>query len=251
MSRPSLAIISDFKIEDILSNKRTIRIGTPFGPSKNMILSKFEDLEIVFISRRELEDELPLRRFNYRANIWGLNKIGVERILSLNHFRALEKKYSIGDIVIPDNLIDFNNLPQSYYDKLLITPMDLSKPFCKESRECLMKSAKALSNKVWKEGILACIGVPRLETEAERKLFTMQGCNLANIGVSPEIFLSRELRICYSSLGLVCSKPNDLRESVIEESVKIEEALNESKQILIKSIRMIPRERGCVCSMSE
>ena len=252
MPRLGFAVISDFKVDNILSNKKEIRVGTPYGPTRKMILSESEDYAIVFLARREIEDEVLLGKYNYCANIWGLNKIGIKRIISLNNYRALEKKYAIGDIVIPNNLIDYaNNLYQSFFDKLLITPVDLSEPFCSDLRNCLIKSSKSIPNKVWNKSIIACMGMHRFETTTERKLLTVQGCNLTNIGMSPEIFLSRELKMCYCSFGIVCSKSIALNETGIEESIKIEEALNASKQILKKCFTKIPKEKGCSCSISE
>lgn len=252
MPRPSFAVISDFKIDDILSNKKEIRIGTPYGPTRKMILSEYEDYEIISLARREIEDEVLPGKYNYRANIWGLNKIGIDRIISLNNYRALEKKYAIGDIVIPNNLIDYaNNLHQSFSDKLLITPMDLSEPFCSDLRNCLIGSSKSIPNKVWNKSVIACIGIQRFETTTERKLLITQGSNITNMGMSPEVFLSRELAICYCSLGIICSKPIALKEKGIEESAKIEEALNYSKQILKKCFTKIPKKKGCSCSISE
>jgi len=252
LPRPSFAVIGDFKIDDILSNKKELRIGTPYGPTRKMILSESKDYEIIFLARREIEDDVLLGKYNYRANIWGLNKIGIDRIISLNNYRALEKKYAIGDIVIPNNLIDYaNNLHQSFSDKLLITPVDLSEPFCLDLRNCLIRSSKSIPNKVWNKSVIACMGIYRFETATERKLLITQGSNLTNMGMSPEVFLSRELGICYCSLGIVCSKPIALNEKGIEESAKIEEALNSSKQILKKSFTKIPKKRGCSCSLSE
>jgi 5'-methylthioadenosine phosphorylase len=251
MVLPNLAIISDFELKDVFSKGQEIRVGTPFGPSMSMLSGKFGDSNIIYLSRREVEDEIPFRGFNYRANIWGINKIGVERIISLNYFRALDRKFAIGDLIMPNDLIDFTkDSPQTYYDKQLITPMDLSKPFCPDLRKHLMKS-KSSPKKTRKSGIVACVGLPRFETVAERKMFTMLGCNLVNVGISPEIFLSRELRMCYGSIGIVCSKAEDLKSPGDRKSFNIEETLDISKNIITQSLANMPKRRRCSCSESE
>ncbi len=249
--RPYLAILSDFKVDDIFSEKEDIKIGTPFGPSMSMVLCKLRDTEIVYLQRREVEYETPLRRLNYRANIWGLNKIGVERIISLNYFRALTKKFSIGDLVIPIDLIDFaKDLSQTFYDKLLIIQVDLSKPFCLELRKHFNKSSKSLSKRRWDKEIVSCVGESRFETFAERNMYTKLGCNIVNMDISPEIFLSRELGMCYGSLGIVYSKADDLRGRVDKGPNKIEKTLEILKKIL-QSMETLSKRKECTCSSSE
>ncbi len=251
MSRPCLALISDFNVKEIFLNGKEIRIGTPFGPSEIMYKMEFDQWEIIYLQRREVEDEIPIR-FNYRANIWGINKLGVERIVSLNNFRALNKKYLVGDIILPNNLIDFTKESiQTYYDKLLIDSIDLSKPFCTQMREILIKSSNSFSKRVWEEGIVACLVVPRFETLAERKMFTMLGCDLINVGISPEIFLSRELRMCYASIGVVYDKAKDLKYAKEEKLINFERASMNLKKILKDCIGDLLNIRGCSCKLSE
>jgi 5'-methylthioadenosine phosphorylase len=252
VSRPNLAVLSDFGIDDIFSNRKKIRVGTPFGPSELMLQVKFEDLELIYLQRREVEEEIPTQRYNYRANIWGLNKLGVERIISLNYFRAISKKYHIGDIVTPNNLIDFTKESvQTYNEKLLIDPIDLNEPFCSELKKILAKTPRPSSTRIWKDGIVACLGVPRFETQSERKMFTILGANLINVGISPEIFLSRELRMCYMPAGIIWSKSPVLIKNDDKKPNGIEKALVVLKKILKHNFKRIPKRRSCVCHLSE
>lgn len=252
MLRPYLAVLSDFNVDEIFSNRKETRIGTPFGPSEVILKARFEDLELFYLQRREVEEEIPTQKFNYRANIWGLNKLGVERIISLNYFRAINKKYLIGDIVAPKNLIDFTKESiQTYYEKLLIDPIDLNEPFCSELSKILVKKNKSSSIKIWKDGIVACLGVPRFETKSERKMFTIMGSNLINMGISPEIFLSRELRMCYLSIGIIWSKSPVLMKKDDKKPKDIDKALLDLKNILKKNLKRIPKRRSCVCHLSE
>ena len=252
VSRPNLAVLSDFSIDEIFSNRKETRIGTPFGPSELMYKVKFEDLELFYLQRREVEEEIPTQRFNYRANIWGLNKLGVERIISLNYFRAINKKYLIGDIIAPNNLIDFTKESiQTYYEKLLIDPIDLNEPFCSELNKILVKKSKSSSIKIWKDGIVACLGMPRFETKSERKMFSIMGTNLINVGISPEIFLSRELRMCYLSIGIIWTKSQVLIKNDDKKPKDIEEALLDLKSILKQNLKRIPKRTSCACYLSE
>ncbi len=252
MSRPNLAVLSDFGIDDIFSNRIETRVGTPFGPSELMLKVKFEDLELIYLQRREVEEEIPTQRYNYRANIWGLNKLGVERIISLNYFRAINNKYHIGDIVTPNNLIDFTKESiQTYYEKLLIDPIDLNEPFCSELSNILAKTSRSSSIRILKDAIVACLGLPRFETQSERKMFTILGANLINVGISPEIFLSRELRMCYASIGIIWSKSPVLIKNDDKKPNGIEKALVDLKSILKQNLKRIPKRRSCMCHLSE
>ncbi len=87
----SIAIIGGSGVRSILKGDQKI-IGTPYGPTPTLTLGEVKGRQVVFLPRHGQDHTVPPHRVNYRANLWGLKSLGVERIVATNAVGAIEKE---------------------------------------------------------------------------------------------------------------------------------------------------------------
>ena len=76
-----LALIggSGFTGNDVIEDCEEIEITTPWGaPSAPLVFGRLGGRSIVFLRRHGVKHEFAPHRVPYRANIWALQKAGVE-----------------------------------------------------------------------------------------------------------------------------------------------------------------------------
>lgn len=248
--RVRIAIIGGTGFERILGSGEPVLIGTPFGIPPRIILGEIGGRRVAFLPRHGPEHSLPPHRINYRANIWALKSIGVERIISTNAVGAINPDYRPGDIAIPADLIDFTKGRKStFFDKAPVTHIDVSTPFCPEISGLLLEESKKHAPVVRSGSIMAVTEGPRFETPAEIRMLRALGADLVGMTASPEAFLARELGICYCPLCFVSNMAAGMQERVTaKEVLEVAERLYPVVDAILKGvIASIPPERGCRC----
>jgi 5'-methylthioadenosine phosphorylase len=174
--------------------------GEPSGAYRKFV---YKGVELYFLNRHGANHSIPPHKVNYRANIDGFSKLGVERIISFTAVGGISGAEP-GDIVLPDNAIDFTSgREQTFYDGGLIHHIDFTEPFCPELRMLVKESAAASGTKLWDGGVYLCTNGPRLETAAEIKAFGGLGATLVGMTLFPEAPLAREREICYANVSVV------------------------------------------------
>jgi 5'-methylthioadenosine phosphorylase len=206
------AVIGGSGAYDLLKNEgfgvdlECRKIITPFGESASIHRFKSEakasHYSFLFISRHgETGYEISAPFVNYRANIWALKECGVERIISWSGPGIINKKYSVGDFVIPHDIIDeTRGREYTFFGGMGIGFIRQSHPFCSEIRDTLSSALKDVKENYHIEGVYVCTQGPRLETAAEIRKFRILGGDMVGMTLAPEVFLSRELEMCYASV---------------------------------------------------
>src|SRR5229473_2993816 len=65
-----------------LTNTREVRVRTPFGdPSDAIVLGTLEGKRVAFLARHGRGHRILPGEINYRANIYAMKLLGVERII--------------------------------------------------------------------------------------------------------------------------------------------------------------------------
>src|SRR5439155_23413750 len=194
----------------------------------------------------------PPHKVNYRANIWGLKSLGIERIIATNAVGAINQQLSPGEIVIPSDLVDMTkSRVGTFYESSPVTHIDVSQPYCPKVREVLAASTAANGRSSPKEAVMACTEGPRYETPAEILMLRTIGCDIVGMTGAPEAFLARELEMCYASISFVSNMAAGLQRTL--SAREVEETGHETSQILnkilIEAIGKIPDTReGCSCA---
>ena len=243
------------------------RVRTPYGFSNPVHLCENAGFRFLFLSRHgEKGYEKTAPFVNYRANIYAAKSLGVTRIVAWTGPGAISRKVRPGDLVLPDDLLDFTrNRPSTFYGGKGIGFLRQYPVFCERLRDALRSEAKLREGggKVHFGGTYACTEGPRLETPAEIRFLARAGADLVGMTLCPEAFLARELEICYAPVAYVTNYAEGVRKmpyrrgALFEgmlppgEAAAVEAAKNAIPAIAIAAARAIAgEERDCPCAVS-
>ncbi len=254
LEKTKIGVIGGTGFESLFKDAEQLRVGTPYGVAPPLSVGNLGGKRVVFLPRHGTEHSLPPHRVNYRANIYALYSLGVERIIAINAVGAINRNFKPSDIVLPHDFVDFTKIrPTTFYDEAPVTHVDVSQPYCPEIRRVIIETAKSLGIPLWSEAILVCTEGPRFETAAEIEVFRRLGCDIVGMTGVPEVVLARELEICYAALCFVSNMAAGMQErltptEVAEISGKVMPKL---EQILIETVKALPIEREGRCPCTE
>jgi len=249
----SLAIIGGTGLSAFVAKIAEKRIKTPYGMSPPITIGKMGGKNIAFLPRHGERHERPPHKINYRANLWSLQSLGVERILATNAVGAINETYRPGDLVIPHDFIDFTkNRSLTFYDSAPVTHIDMTEPYCPELKRMLKKATERRAERAWSNAVYACMEGPRYETPAEIHMLKILGCDVVGMTGIPEATLARELEICYATVCFVSNMAAGIQkristEEVIEIGKKVTPVL---QKVLEDACTQVPEKRSCTCSQA-
>ena len=248
-----IAILGGSGVKSVISGTEKV-VGTPYGPTPCVILGEIGGRRAVFMPRHGETHSSPPHRVNYRANIWGLKSLGVERIIATNAVGAIDPALPPGEIVIPADLVDFTKSRKgTFYEGPPVTHIDVSEPYCPTIRKILITESQRFRRQIHDDIVMACTEGPRYETPAEIRMLKTMGCGIVGMTGAPEAFLSRELEICYATICFVSNMAAGLQKKLSAHEVeqKGQETSQALNKILVETIGKIPEERkGCPCGNS-
>jgi 5'-methylthioadenosine phosphorylase len=254
ISNPKIAIIGGSGLEDpkFFKKIKKINIKTSYGHTSGPInIVDFCGTQIAFLSRHGKNHDFPPHKVNFRANIWALKEIGVERIISVSAVGSLKANFKPGDIAILDQFIDFTKKREyTFYDNEVIHT-SLADPFCPELRALFYKEAKKLRIPVHQNGTYLCIEGPRFSTRAESKFFR-NFADVIGMTIVPEAVLAREKELCYISLAMVTDydvwQPHPVN---TEEVIKMMgKNIDKIQKLIMSAVSKIDDKRNCSCRES-
>lgn len=253
---PNIAIIGGSCLDRMtcLQEPRELIIDTPFGKTSSpIVVGILEGQPVAFLSRHGNGHHLSPSEVPYRANIYALKSLGVQRIVSISACGSLREDFVPGDIVIPDQIMDFTReRKRTFFEGGIVAHLSVAEPFCTELSELVYKAVKATGNTVHHSGALITIEGPRFSTRAESNTFRSWGMSVINMSSAPEAFLAREAEICYCVMNHVTDY--DVWHTS-EEPVTVDmviEILNRNTEIAQQAIRnliqALPGECDCKCA---
>jgi 5'-methylthioadenosine phosphorylase len=251
----SIAVIGGSGLYHMADLKETkeYRVKTPFGKtSAPIVVGTLEDTRVAFLARHGKGHHLTPGEVPYRANIFALKSLGVERIISVNACGSLREDYAPGHIVIPDNLFDqTKDRSRSFFGGGLVAHIGVANPFCSGLSAELETAVRKTGAVTHKEGSFIIIEGPRFSTKAESHVFRNWGMSIIGMTAAPEAFLAREAEICYAVMAHVTDY-DVWHES--ESPVTVEmiiQTLNKNTQKAQEAIRNLVRGlkagRSCEC----
>lgn len=183
------------------------KIDTPYSSSQVSLYGEVvNSKKFWFLPRHGKDHSVPPHVVNYRANLWALKEAGVKNIVAVNAVGGLSEKMGPGQIVIPDQIIDYTwGREHTYFDGLssLDNHIDFSWPYDKALSASLTAAADQVGINTINTGVYACTQGPRLETSAEVLKLKRDGCDIVGMTGMPEAALARELGLAYSCISLV------------------------------------------------
>ena len=241
-----------YQIEGLIDTKETI-IDTPFGaPSDAIVTGVLNGVGVAFLPRHGRGHRLMPSEIPFRANIYALKSLGVERVISVSAVGSLRENIHPLDMIVPDQLIDRTvGRPSTFFGDGLIAHVGMADPFCPEMRDILYNSASEMGARAHPSGTLVIINGPQFSTRAESHMYRSWGADIIGMTALPEAKLAREAEMCYSILA--CSTDYDcwhesaepVTVEMVVENLTRNTAL--SKAILADVITRVGPAQGCSC----
>ena len=236
-----------------LSNIHEERVSTPFGdPSDAFVLGELEGRKVAFLARhgrghRLLPTELP-----FRANIYAMKTLGVERILSMSAVGSLKEEHAPGHFVIPDQFIDrtFARVATFFGDGI-VGHVAFGDPVCGTVARVITDACSSEGVTARPNGTYVCMEGPQFSTRAESNLYRSWGADVIGMTNLQEAKLAREAEICYATAAMVtdydCWREGH-DDVTVEQIVAVlnQNAANASR-VIKAAVAAMPRERGCAC----
>jgi 5'-methylthioinosine phosphorylase len=210
---------------------RRHNVTSKYGPTSDVILEvEIDEKALLFLPRHASNHHIAPHLINYRANIWALHKVGVERIISVNAVGGIHPSFATGDLVLPHQLIDYTfGREFTFFDGLAgpLDHIDFSEPYSEDLRSRLLQASHVSDRNTHNFGVYACTQGPRLETAAEVQRLKRDGCDLVGMTSMPEAALARELNMEYASICMVVNPAAGLTDQALSH----EEISRESKKM--------------------
>ena len=255
MSEVKLAVIGGSGVYDIeaLTEVEERRISTPFGdPSDTLVIGTLSDKRIAFLPRHGRGHLLTPSEVPYRANIWALKSLGVERIISISACGSMKEAYAPRHIVIPDQIYDnTKKRDYSFFGNGLVAHIGTAEPFCPHLRQVLYEAARQAGGTVHMGGTFITIEGPRFGTRGESLIYRSWGVDIIGMTAVPEAQLAREAEICYATMAHVTDydvwheEEEAVNVAMLIANLMANAAL--SKRTIAELVPLLGDERPCDC----
>jgi 5'-methylthioadenosine phosphorylase len=229
-------------------------VDTPFGkPSDEYITGTLEGIRMVFLPRHGKGHRFLPSEVNYRANIYGMKKLGVERIISVSAVGSMKEEIVPGHIVIPDQFLDRTKgiRKDTFFGAGIVGHVQFADPVCSELSTVLHDAAREAGATVHKGGTYVCMEGPAFSTRAESHMYRSFGVSVIGMTNLTEAKLAREAEICYGVIALSTDYDcwHDTHDDVSVEAILtiIKNNVAMAKNIIRHAIGHIAAERHCPC----
>lgn len=242
-----------YQIEDIKNIKR-VSVLTPFGkPSDKFVIGNLGGKEVVFLPRHGRGHRILPSQINYPANIYGMKKLGVERIISFSACGSLKEELKPLDFVLPNQFVDRTNQarPMTFFGEGIVAHITFSDPVCLDLARIIYDAAKELGLNIHQGGTYINMEGPQFSTRAESNLYRQWGMDIIGMTNMAEAKLAREAEICYVTLAAVtdydCWRGHDMAVTINMVIQNLLKNTENTKKILKLAIPRISDKRNCTC----
>lgn len=242
-----------YKIEGI-KDIRQVAVDTPFGvPSDKFTIGNLEGKEIVFLPRHGVGHRISPSEINYRANIYGMKKLEVERIISVTACGSLKEEIKPLDFVVVDQFIDRTNHARdmTFFSQGIVAHIAFAHPICKNLSELIYEAGKSLKLNMHKGGTYINMEGPAFSTLAESNLYRSWGMDVIGMTNMAEAKLAREAEICYATIACVtdydCWHPHHETVTIDVVIQNLLKNIENAKRIISMVVKSLPTQRDCAC----
>ena len=249
MDKASIGVFGGTGFYKFFDNMEEFVVETPYGSTSTSIsIAEIYGKKVAFLPRHGKNHEYPPHKIPYRANLWAMKKLGVERIIAPNACGSLQPHIKVGDFVICDQFVDrTSGRVSTFYDGPITTHIGMAEPYCPELMQIAINNLKKLGYPHHEKGTVVVIEGPRFSTLSESEWFTSMGWEVINMTQYPEVVLARELEMCFLNISVVTDYDvglvsNGSVEPVSHEMVTkiFDENLEKLKTLIIDIIKDIP-----------
>jgi 5'-methylthioadenosine phosphorylase len=236
-----------------LTDVEEIEIETPFGkPSDAYRIGTLEGKRVAFLARHNRHHTISPSELNFRANIYGFKKLGVEWILSASAVGSLKEELKPLDIVLPDQFYDRTKTRIStFFGEGIVVHVSFAHPLCSQLADVIAQGAKESGIHVKRGGTYVCMEGPQFSTVAESNTYRKNGADLIGMTNLQEAKLAREAEICYTTIALVtdydCWHPQHDAVTVAEVIENLKKNSDHAQTIIRSTVKRLPVDRTCKC----
>jgi 5'-methylthioadenosine phosphorylase len=237
-----------------MTDVTSVTVDTPFGrPSDEYVMGTLDGVQMVFLPRHGKGHRLSPSEVNYRANVYGMKKLGVTRIISVSAVGSLQEEIVPGHIVIPDQFIDRTRgfRKDTFFGNGVVGHVQFADPVCGDLSATLYQAAQEAGATVHRGGTYVCMEGPAFSTRAESQLYRSFGASIIGMTNLTEAKLAREAEICYGVIALSTDYDcwHQAHEDVSVESIIaiIKANVAMAKQIIKHAAQAVAAGRSCGC----
>ena len=239
-----------------LTNVEEVHVDTPFGsPSDSFVIGTLENERVAFLPRHGRGHRLTPTEVPFRANIYAMKLLGVERILSASAVGSLQEKYAPLDMVIPDQFFDRTRgrvRESTFFGEGIVAHVSFAHPVCGALGDVLEDSCRSADVKAHRGGTYLCMEGPAFSSVAESKVYRSWGMDIIGMTNLQEAKLAREAEICYATLALVtdydCWHPGHDAVSVETVIEYLNKNVRNAQTIMREAVKRLRKaDRDCKC----
>ncbi|HTJ31047.1 MAG TPA: S-methyl-5'-thioadenosine phosphorylase [Acidobacteriaceae bacterium] len=230
------------------------KVETPYGdPSDSFVLGTLEGRKVAFLARHGRGHKLLPSELNFRANIYAMKALGVERILSVSAVGSLKEEHKPTDFVIPDQFIDRTFLRTStFFGDGIVGHVAFGDPVCAVVGKAAADACASLGVTGKRGGTYVCMEGPQFSTKAESNLYRSWGADVVGMTNLQEAKLAREAEICYATVAMVtdydCWHPGHDSVTVDQIVAVLHQNAENAAKMVRAAVALLPKERTCACA---
>ena len=256
MTTAEIGVFGGSGFYSFLEDVEQVEVDTPYGaPSAPLSVGEVGGRRVAFLPRHGLQHQHPPHTVPYRANVWAMRELGVQRIVGPCAAGSLQPRVKPGEFVICDQLVDrTSGRTDTFYDGPETTHVAFADPYCPEMRDVAIDQGRSQGIDLHERGTVVVVQGPRFSTRAESAFYRGQGWEVINMTQYPEAILARELELCFLNISLITDydvgvEGEDVEPVSHEMVVKVfEENNSKLRDLLFRIIPALPAERGCPCA---
>jgi 5'-methylthioadenosine phosphorylase len=236
-----------------LTNTREIHVKTPFGePSDAMVLGTLEGKQVAFLARHGRGHRILPSEINFRANVYAMKLLGVQRIISVSAVGSLMEDLRPGEFLVPDQFVDrTKNRLSTFFGEGLVAHVGFDKPTCGQVSTVLADASVHCAVKVHRRGTYVCIEGPQFSTLAEANMHRQLHFEVIGMTNVTEAKLAREAEICYATIAMItdfdCWHPEHESVTASQIIATLVQNAENAQRVLREAVGAMPVERHCKC----
>jgi len=236
-----------------LTNVSEERVATPFGdPSDAFVLGELEGRRVAFLARHGRGHRILPSELNFRANIFAMKILGVERILSVSAVGSLKEEHKPTDFVIADQFIDRTYARVStFFGDGIVAHVGFGDPVCATVASVFKKACDAVGVVSKNGGTYVCMEGPQFSTRAESNLYRSWGADVIGMTNLQEAKLAREAEICYATMAMVtdydCWREGHDDVTIEQVIAVVHQNADSAAKVVRSAVAAMPAEKSCGC----
>lgn len=230
-----------------------VAVDTPWGmPSDPYAVGTLGGRRVAFLARHGRGHRISPSELNFRANIWGMKKLGVERIISLSAVGSLKEEHRPLEFVIPDQFVDrTRGRASTFFGEGLVAHVSFAEPVCGEVAARVAEAARSVGVAAKLGGTYLCMEGPAFSTKAESNLYRSWGMDVIGMTNLTEAKLAREAEMCYATVAMVtdydCWHEEHAAVTVTDIVANLHKNAENAAKVVKAAVAAMPAARGCRC----